>query len=117
MRPGRSMVVGRRRVPARVPTGEDAPMQRWDSGQGEHREARGSHMWFKATAAATAGRFSLMERTLPPGGRMPPAHRHTGNDEAYFVLQGTVAFHVEDETFTGEAGTFVLVGAGEAHTF
>jgi mannose-6-phosphate isomerase-like protein (cupin superfamily) len=92
-------------------------MQRWDSGQGEHREARGSHMWFKATAAATAGRFSLMERTLPPGGRMPPAHRHTGNDEAYFVLQGTVAFHVEDETFAGEAGTFVLVGAGEAHTF
>jgi len=43
-------------------------------------------MFFKATAADTQGRLSLMERTLPPGGRMPPAPRHVGNDEAYFVL-------------------------------
>jgi len=74
-------------------------------------------MWFKATAASTDGRFSLMERTLPPGGRMPPPHRHTGNDEAYFVLGGTVEFHVADDVFEGAAGTFVLVQAGEAHTF
>jgi len=74
-------------------------------------------MWFKATAADTQGRFSLMERTLPPGGRMPPAHRHTGNDEAYFVVDGTVEFHVATEVFEGTEGTFVLVPAGEAHTF
>jgi len=92
-------------------------VQRWDSGAGLRREARGSEMWFKATAAATDGRFSLMERTLPPGGRMPPAHRHVGNDEAYFVLDGTVEFHVGDEVFDGAPGTFVLVEAGEGHTF
>jgi mannose-6-phosphate isomerase-like protein (cupin superfamily) len=74
-------------------------------------------MWFKATASATQGRFSLMERTLPPGGRMPPAHRHRGNDEAYFVLEGPVEFHIADEVFAGSTGTFVLVPAGEAHTF
>jgi len=90
---------------------------RFEKGEGVHREARGSEMWFKATAAATDGRFSLMERTLPPGGRMPPAHRHVGNDEAYFVLDGTVEFHVGDEVFAGSEGTFVLVPAGEAHTF
>lgn len=92
-------------------------MLRYDSGEGLHREARGSDMWFKATAATTAGRFSLMERTLPPGGRMPPAHRHTGNEEAYFVLDGAVRFLVDGETFDGGPGTFVLVSAGEAHTF
>lgn len=92
-------------------------MQRWDDGQGVHREARGSDMWFKAMARTTEGRFSLMERTLPPGGRMPPAHRHAGNDEAYYVLSGAVEFHVADDVFTGTAGTFVLVSAGEAHTF
>ena len=81
------------------------------------REARGSEMWFKATAANTQGRFSLMERTLPPGGRMPPAHRHVGNEEAYFVLDGTVEFHVGDDVFDAEHSTFVLVPAGEAHTF
>jgi quercetin dioxygenase-like cupin family protein len=74
-------------------------------------------MWFKATAADTKGRFSLMERTLPPGGRMPPAHFHVGNEEAYFVLDGTVEFRVGEAVFQGANGTFVLVPAGEAHTF
>ncbi len=92
-------------------------MLRWQSGEGLRREARGSEMWFKATAADTRGGFSLMERTLPPGGRMPPAHRHVGNDEAYFVLDGTVEFHVAHEVFEAGVGTFVLVAAGEAHTF
>jgi quercetin dioxygenase-like cupin family protein len=92
-------------------------MLRFESGQGLRYEARGSVMWFKATESSTQGRFSLMERTLPPGGRMPPAHRHIGNEEAYFVLDGTVEFHVEDEVFEGTSGTFVLVAAGETHTF
>jgi len=90
---------------------------RWESGEGLRREARGSEMWFKATVSNTHGRFSLMERTLPPGGRMPPAHRHVGNEEAYFVLDGIVEFRVADEVFQGTNGTFVLVPAGEAHTF
>jgi quercetin dioxygenase-like cupin family protein len=92
-------------------------VQRFDSGEGVRRQARGSEMWFKATASATGGRFSLMERTLPPGGRMPPAHSHTGNDEAYFVLDGKVEFRVAGDVFEGSPETFVLVPAGEPHTF
>ena len=92
-------------------------MLRWESGGGLRREARGSEMWFKATAADTEGRFSLMERTLPPGGRMPPPHSHVGNEEAYFVLDGTVEFRVAGEVFQGTNGAFVLVPAGEVHTF
>jgi len=90
---------------------------RWESGEGLRREARGSEMWFKATASSTQGRFSLMERALPPGGRMPPAHFHVGNEEAYFVLDGTVEFRVAGEVFEGRHGTFVSVPSGEAHTF
>ena len=92
-------------------------MIHFGSGQGLRREARGSEMWFKATAGTTGGRLSLMERTLPPGGRMPPPHRHTGNEEAYFVLDGVVEFRVSGEVLTGGAGTFVLVPSGETHTF
>ena len=92
-------------------------MLRWESREGLRREARGSEMWFKATAASTQGRFSLMERTLPPGGRMPPPHRHTGNEEAYFVLDGVIEFRIDDAVFEGTDGTFVLVPAGGAHTF
>lgn len=92
-------------------------MRRFERGEGLRREARGSEMWFKATASDTQGRFSLMERTLPGGGRMPPSHRHVGNDEAYFVLEGFVEFRIADDIFEGSTGTFVLVPAGESHTF
>jgi quercetin dioxygenase-like cupin family protein len=92
-------------------------MNHFESGEGLHREARGSEMWFKAVGSDTRGRFSLMERRLPPGGRMPPAHRHPSNDEAYFVLDGEVEFRVNDEVVHGTTGTFVLVAAGETHTF
>lgn len=87
------------------------------SGEGQRYEARGSVMHFKATAATTGGRFSLMERTLPPGGRMPPPHIHVDCDEAYFVLDGTVAFVLDGEERTEGPQTFVLVPGGTAHTF
>ena len=86
-------------------------------GEGLRREARGSVMAFKALAATTGGRLSLMERTLPPGGRMPPAHRHAGNDEAYFVLDGEVTFVLGGSATVRGPETFVLVPAGVAHTF
>lgn len=86
-------------------------------GEGTRREARGSVMLFKALSGQTAGRLSVMDRTLPPGGRMPPAHRHKGNDEAYYVLEGRVTFVLDNVESHGGPETFVLVPAGAAHTF
>jgi mannose-6-phosphate isomerase-like protein (cupin superfamily) len=86
-------------------------------GEGTRHEARGSEMFFKARAATTGGRFSLMERTLPPGGRMPPPHIHTGCDEAYFVLDGDVTFVLAGEERVEGPQTFVFVPGGTAHTF
>ena len=87
------------------------------SGEGHLLTARGSVMAFKAVAAQTGGDFSLMERTLPPGGRTPPAHRHTNCSEGFFVLDGTITFWVAGEEVTGTPGDFLLVPRGEAHTF
>jgi mannose-6-phosphate isomerase-like protein (cupin superfamily) len=87
-------------------------------GEGERRyTARGSVMFFKALAEQDGGDFSLMERTLPPGGRRPPAHRHTNCSEAYFVLDGLVAVTIEGEDLTVGQEGFVLVPRGTAHTF
>ena len=86
-------------------------------GEGEHHEARGSDMFFKATAASSLGRFSLMERTLPPGGRMPPPHVHPECTEAYFVLNGLVTFVLSGSEFARGPETFVLVPGGTGHTF
>jgi len=85
-------------------------------GQGHRLTARGSVMAFKAVAAQTGGDFSLMERTLPPGGRMPPAHRHTNCSEAFFVLDGAITFWVDGDQAVGGPGDFLLVPRGAAHT-
>jgi quercetin dioxygenase-like cupin family protein len=86
-------------------------------GAGKVLTARGSVMAFKAVAEQTSGDFSLMERTLPAGGRRPPAHRHTNCSEAFFVLDGTVAFELDGQEHLGGAGDFLLVPRGAAHTF
>jgi len=86
-------------------------------GKGRLLTARGSVMAFKAVAAQTGGDFSLMERTLPPGGRTPPAHRHTNCSEAFFVLDGEITFVLGIDQLTGGPGDFLLVPRGAAHTF
>ena len=74
-------------------------------------------MYFKALAELDDGDLSLMERTLPPGGRRPPPHRHTNCSEAYFVLDGLVSvIDPGEELRVGPEG-FVLVPRGIAHTF
>jgi uncharacterized cupin superfamily protein len=88
-----------------------------ESGQGTVLAARGSAMFFKATRASTNGAFSLMERTLPPGGRKPPPHIHTNCEEAFYVLDGEVEFSLGETTVVGRPDTFVLVPGGVAHTF
>jgi mannose-6-phosphate isomerase-like protein (cupin superfamily) len=79
--------------------------------------ARGSVMLFKALADSDDGDFSLMERTLPPGGRRPPAHRHVTCSEGYFVLDGEVSVEVGGEAVTVGPEGFLLVPRGTAHTF
>ena len=79
--------------------------------------ARGSVMYFKALAELDDGDLSLMERTLPPGGRRPPPHRHTNCSEAYFVLDGLISVTVEDQDMQVGPEGFVLVPRGTAHTF
>jgi uncharacterized cupin superfamily protein len=86
-------------------------------GQGTLLSARGSAMFFKATRASTAGAFSLMERTLPPGGRKPPPHVHINCEEAFYVLDGEIEFSLGETTTVGRRDTFVLVPGGVAHTF
>jgi mannose-6-phosphate isomerase-like protein (cupin superfamily) len=74
-------------------------------------------MFFKATSESTGDRFSLMERSLPPGGRMPPAHAHLNNDEAYYVIEGLVTLIVGGvERHLGRE-TFAFVPGGVGHTF
>ena len=95
--------------------GKDPPLLR--PGEGVVLTARGSVMAFKAVTEQTDGDFSLMERTLPPSGRRPPAHRHTNCSEAFFILEGTVTVELEGAAVATGPGDFVRVSRGQAHTF
>src|SRR5689334_14871762 len=46
-----------------------------------------------------------------------PLHRHLGDDEAWYVLEGTLGFVSGDERLEAPAGSAVLVPRGVAHTF
>jgi quercetin dioxygenase-like cupin family protein len=49
---------------------------------------------YKATAKETGHQFSVWESIVPPGAGAP-AHTHTREDEAFYVLSGEVQIEVE----------------------
>ena len=71
----------------------------------------------KASAEQTGGRFALIEE-LAPGGAGTPLHRHSEDDEAFYILEGEMTFYLEDDQpVTATAGSFVHVPGGAVHAF
>jgi mannose-6-phosphate isomerase-like protein (cupin superfamily) len=102
---------------SKIETGMEKEAIVFERGQGKFLTARGSEMFFKAVAATTNGTFSLMERTLPSGGRKPPPHIHANCEEAYYVLDGSVDFTIGTRSYVGGPRSFILVPRGVPHTF
>ena len=46
-----------------------------------------------------------------------PLHVHHGDDESWYVLEGTLAFQLGDREIEAAAGTCVFVPRGLAHTW
>ncbi len=59
---------------------------------------------YKAMANDTGQQFSVWESIVPPG-RGAPAHTHTREDEAFYVLSGEVLVEVEGVTDPLRLGT------------
>jgi uncharacterized cupin superfamily protein len=83
----------------------------------------GEPLWFlgnlvtlKATGADTHGGLTVAEFVNPPG-FAPPLHRHTVEDEMFYVLSGTAVFRCADQELSAGPGDFVLLPRGAAHTF
>jgi mannose-6-phosphate isomerase-like protein (cupin superfamily) len=63
----------------------------------------------------TAGRYTLIDMHVPPGGG-PPPHRHDF-EEMFSVLDGAIAVTFRGETLTVRAGETVNVPANAPHAF
>ncbi|HEU5434309.1 MAG TPA: cupin domain-containing protein [Thermomicrobiales bacterium] len=61
--------------------------------------------------------YSLFENVTQPGYPGPPPHRHLGQDETWFVMDGSFAFDVDGATIAAGPGDCVHAPRGVVHTF
>src|SRR3984957_14764973 len=67
------------------------------------------------TGDDTAGRYTLIDMHVPPGGG-PPPHRHDF-EEMFTVLEGEVELSFRDQHLVAKAGETVNVPANAPHAF
>lgn len=71
---------------------------------------------FVADGEETAGRYSISEWWLEPHTAGPGAHSHP-EDDAFYVLEGTVSFMIDGIWHECPRGSFVLAPGGVIHDF
>jgi mannose-6-phosphate isomerase-like protein (cupin superfamily) len=76
----------------------------------------GALMVFKTIGEETNGQFWTVEGFADKHMAVP-LHVHQQEDEFWYVLDGTLQFHIDGETQQGGAGTFVYIPRGVPHTF
>jgi quercetin dioxygenase-like cupin family protein len=86
------------------------------------QQGEGKAMWMlnglyevKAASDETGGGLTVMEMTIPAG-MGPPPHTHPGG-EAVYVLEGTLRYHIGDETVEGGPGSFFYIPEGTVERF
>jgi mannose-6-phosphate isomerase-like protein (cupin superfamily) len=75
-----------------------------------------NRMTIKTTAAMTGGAFGLVE-AVGPAGSSPPLHIHHREDEAVWVLEGSLTVRCGDRTFSAGPGSVTFLPRGVPHTF
>jgi mannose-6-phosphate isomerase-like protein (cupin superfamily) len=80
----------------------------------------GSAHWFAGNlmtlkAPSDAG-WTFLEGQLHAG-HAPPLHLHRHEDEAFYLLEGSMRFRCGDDEFDAHAGDFIFVPRGTPHAF
>lgn len=84
--------------------------------QGEFFTIIGGGVRVLADGSTTAGRCFIFNAPVAPG-EGPPLHRHTHEDEFFYVLDGRFKFSVDGRVLIGERGTFACAPRGSLHSF
>jgi len=71
---------------------------------------------FLATGKETNNAFFQFEAVVPPGGG-PPPHKHSREDESFYIVRGSLEIVLGDTTVQAKAGDFVFIPRGTAHRF
>jgi mannose-6-phosphate isomerase-like protein (cupin superfamily) len=84
-------------------------------GEGQVVRVPGHPYTYKAKSADTGGAYALIEVTITGDG--PPQHIHGAEEEAFYVIEGSVNIQVGDDVVLATPGAFVLIPRGTVHTF
>jgi quercetin dioxygenase-like cupin family protein len=76
----------------------------------------GALLTFKATTTQTGGRLWAKE-LLAERGMATPVHRHSREDEAFYVLEGEISVHVGDGIVRARQGDFLWAPRDVGHAF
>jgi quercetin dioxygenase-like cupin family protein len=76
----------------------------------------GDQVLLKLGSRDSAGQLTVMIGITPPKAG-PPLHRHSREDESFYVLEGEYLFEVDGKQFHAGPGTFAFLPRGTAHTF
>lgn len=76
----------------------------------------GDRYTFLVTGAESDGAYFIMEAIVQPGGG-PPPHIHHREQEAFYVLEGTLDIQMGDQVVQASAGDFVHIPIGTVHSF
>lgn len=83
---------------------------------GEKLSVVGETIRLLADSDATGGVCAVFEETTPFGGG-PPLHRHSREDEHFYVLEGEFKFVVDGKESRVGVGGYVFAPKGSVHTF
>ena len=72
---------------------------------------------FMVWSEESGGGFSLVEHPIPPRTLAAPLHRHSGEDEYSYVLQGRMGALLGDHVVYADEGTLVFKPRDQWHTF
>lgn len=84
-------------------------------GEGEVIAWRG-RMHLLAGAENSEQRLTILQ-TANPRDAGPPLHRHSREDEAFYVLEGDYTFECGDRVVSASAGSFVFLPRGVPHRY
>ena len=86
------------------------------AGTGPSYWGPGDRYTFLVTGAQSNGAYFIMEAIVPPGAR-PPPHIHHREEEAFYILEGTLDITLGDKQLKASAGDLVQTPRGTVHTF
>jgi mannose-6-phosphate isomerase-like protein (cupin superfamily) len=86
-------------------------------GGGQVFNALGVSLTIKTTGSDSGGQWFVIEYNAPPNFPGPPPHWHKVMTEIFYVVEGSITFHVGEQTLEAGPGGYAFVPPGTVHRF